>query len=377
MKTAWSTGSMRRKCSAWSRISAARQVAAEPHLPGRAERAGQRAARLRGEAERAAAVAVAHQHGLDGAPVGGREQRLDGAVARVRLVARAQRRERHAPPRARRAARPAGRSSPRRSRRRAAVQRPDLAGAVGGLAVRGERRVEQRRDPSRLSLAAVRLAKYLAHAGVASRRAAEELIADGRVTRRRRGRRLDPARDVGDAQRGRASTAAPSRGPRSRASSTRSQAGRRRSTARDTARPPDRGRASSPDARPPLPGRPPRRRHDRPDPAHQRRRAGQPADAPALRGAARPTARASAAARSSGGAARAARRASSSTTARRRRRRCAGSPPTVLELRSTRAASARCGGCARRSATRCASCERVALRPAASSASWRRASTAG
>ena len=33
----------------------------------------------------------------------------------------------------------------------------------------------------------MRLVKFLAHAGVASRRAAERLIADGRVTRRRRG----------------------------------------------------------------------------------------------------------------------------------------------------------------------------------------------
>jgi 23S rRNA pseudouridine2605 synthase len=44
----------------------------------------------------------------------------------------------------------------------------------------------------------VRLAKYLAHAGVASRRAAELMIADGRVTVD--GKRLhDPARDVDDA----------------------------------------------------------------------------------------------------------------------------------------------------------------------------------
>jgi 23S rRNA pseudouridine2605 synthase len=43
----------------------------------------------------------------------------------------------------------------------------------------------------------VRLAKYLAHAGVASRRAAERLIADGRV---RVGKEVvtDPARDVGE-----------------------------------------------------------------------------------------------------------------------------------------------------------------------------------
>jgi 23S rRNA pseudouridine2605 synthase len=44
----------------------------------------------------------------------------------------------------------------------------------------------------------VRLAKYLAHAGVASRRASEAIIADGRVTVD--GRRItDPARDVDDA----------------------------------------------------------------------------------------------------------------------------------------------------------------------------------
>ena len=41
-----------------------------------------------------------------------------------------------------------------------------------------------------------------------------------------------------------------------------------------------------------LPGRPPGRRLDRADPAHQRRRAGRPAHAPALRGARRSTARA-------------------------------------------------------------------------------------
>ena len=44
----------------------------------------------------------------------------------------------------------------------------------------------------------MRLGKYLAHAGVASRRAAEQLIAEGRVTVR--GERVtDPARDVGEA----------------------------------------------------------------------------------------------------------------------------------------------------------------------------------
>ena len=43
----------------------------------------------------------------------------------------------------------------------------------------------------------MRLAKYLAHAGVASRRAAEQLVFDGRVSVR--GQTVDdPARDVED-----------------------------------------------------------------------------------------------------------------------------------------------------------------------------------
>src|SRR5919112_1786304 len=41
------------------------QVAAELHRAGGAERAGERAAGLRGDADRAPAVAIAHQHGLD------------------------------------------------------------------------------------------------------------------------------------------------------------------------------------------------------------------------------------------------------------------------------------------------------------------------
>jgi 23S rRNA pseudouridine2605 synthase len=52
-------------------------------------------------------------------------------------------------------------------------------------------------EPRALTLA-MRLAKYLAHAGVASRRGAEELIAEGRVTIS--GERVtDPARDVDEA----------------------------------------------------------------------------------------------------------------------------------------------------------------------------------
>ena len=70
------------------------QVAAELHLPGGAERARERAAGLRGDADRAAAVAVAHQDGLDGAAVVGVEERLDGAVGGVRLADELERGER-------------------------------------------------------------------------------------------------------------------------------------------------------------------------------------------------------------------------------------------------------------------------------------------
>ena len=95
------------------------EVAAELHLAGGAEGAGQRAARLRGEADRAAPVAVAHQHRLDRPPVGGVEERLDGAVVGLRLGLEA-RGSRAAPRRrAARAAAPAGWSSPRRSAPRA------------------------------------------------------------------------------------------------------------------------------------------------------------------------------------------------------------------------------------------------------------------
>jgi hypothetical protein len=72
----------------------ARQVAAKGHLAGRAERPGERATRLRGDADRASPVAIAHQHRLDGFAVRGAEERLDGAVARLRLALDSQGRER-------------------------------------------------------------------------------------------------------------------------------------------------------------------------------------------------------------------------------------------------------------------------------------------
>jgi hypothetical protein len=70
-----------------------REVAPEAHPPGGAERAGQRTARLARQAERAAPVAVAHQHGLNRPTVAGLEQRLLRAVAGERLADRAQRAE--------------------------------------------------------------------------------------------------------------------------------------------------------------------------------------------------------------------------------------------------------------------------------------------
>ena len=176
---------MRRKCSAWSRISEARQVAREAHAAGRAERARQRAARLRGDADRAPPVAVAHQHRLQRPPVGGREQRLDGAVARACLARAASGSRTAARAPAPRAARRAGRSSPH-SPRRPAPPTPTPGGRES--AARRGRRASCRaaaRSMRRLWLQQMRLAKYLAHAGVASRRAAEALIAAGRVSGRR------------------------------------------------------------------------------------------------------------------------------------------------------------------------------------------------
>ena len=54
----------------------------------------ERAARLRREAHRATAVAIAHEHGLDRMPVRRVEQRLDGAVTRFALGHELERRER-------------------------------------------------------------------------------------------------------------------------------------------------------------------------------------------------------------------------------------------------------------------------------------------
>ena len=115
----------------------------------------------------------------------------------------------------------------------------------------------------------MRLAKFLAHAGVASRRAAEAIVAEGRVTV---GGEVvtDPARDV-DETSGVAVDGRPV-APEPREVHALNKPAGVVSTARDThGRPTVVELVRSP--RRLYPGRAPRRRHHRPDPAHQRRRA--------------------------------------------------------------------------------------------------------
>jgi len=118
------------------------QVASKAHRPGGAEAARQRAARLRGDADRSPPVAEAHQHGLQRPAVTGCEQGLDGAVGRVRLLRDGQARERQRlGERRAQVRRKVGHLlvSARATRR----PRPHLAGAEGGLPAVGERRLEK------------------------------------------------------------------------------------------------------------------------------------------------------------------------------------------------------------------------------------------
>ena len=84
----------------------------------------------------------------------------------------------------------------------------------------------------------MRLAKYLAHAGVASRRAAEEIVRAGRVTV---GGEVvtDPARDVDDDEPRRGRRPRRCAGPRSATVYAGQQAARRRVDGQGHARPPD------------------------------------------------------------------------------------------------------------------------------------------
>ncbi len=144
MKTQWSIASIRRKWSAWSTISPA--VRLRPNfidpVAQKVQVSGQPG--LRGDADRAPAVAVAHEDGLDRATVGRVEERLDGPVLR-------------AAPRLESVERRVGnlRLEPVAKRRRevrhlgvaggsARRPLPHLAGAVGGLAPFVEGAFEQR-----------------------------------------------------------------------------------------------------------------------------------------------------------------------------------------------------------------------------------------
>ena len=243
---------MRRKCSAWSRISEALRlrakricpVAQNVHVSGQPdceERQSERRA-VRGSASAPPPAARPSAVANSALTVPSLRARLARAARGSRTAARcasasrsARREVGHLLVAARAARRP----------------RPDLAGAEARLAAVGERLLEQlqvhvRADGvgsaiallwlQQMSLAtgaSMRLAKYLAHAGVASRRAAEALIAAGRV-------RVDgeivhrPGARVDERSARRRSTGGRSAGP-SRASSTRctSRVGVV-STARDT-----------------------------------------------------------------------------------------------------------------------------------------------
>ncbi len=283
MKTAWSTGPRRRKCRAWSTISAAVRLRPKRICPVAQNCAGQRAARLRGEAQRAPAVAVGHQNGLDRPAVGGPEQRLDRTVAGVRLVLGGKARERdRVGQAAAQLERQIGHLLDSRPRPAPPSARPGAPGKAGSPRSAS---VRSRRAKSMLSMvaAAMRLAKYLATpashpAGRPRRSFAPGGWRVGGETV------LDPARSVsagdavtvdGDAGRSAVATAG-----RVRAQ----QARRCRVHGQRHPRPADR-RLAGPERRSPLPGGAARHRLHRPDPAHRRRRARPPADPSSLRGA--------------------------------------------------------------------------------------------
>ena len=77
-----SSPACRASTSTCSTISPREQVASQAHRAGGAERAGQRAAGLRRDADRVP-VAVAHRHRLDRVPVAGGQPQLDRPVRRL------------------------------------------------------------------------------------------------------------------------------------------------------------------------------------------------------------------------------------------------------------------------------------------------------
>ena len=316
MNTRWSTGSMRRKCSTWSRISLAVRLRPNFIAPGRAERARQRAARLRGDADGAAAVAVAHQHGLDGAAVVGVEQRLDRAVGGVRLVDELERGERHlgGQPLAQRggqvghlvvAARAVGRPA------------PHLAGAEGGLAGGGQRRSSRQASQVHARLwwqaDAPRQVPRPRRRGLAPRLRAARVRGPGD---RRAARSCATRRATSTAARGSRSTAGRRARGRATAPSTPSTSPPASSRPRRTRTGARRSSSWSRAARRLYPVGPPGRGHHRADPAHRRRPARPPAHASRRFEVPRVyRAKVRRAPVRGAGAAAAARRASSSTTA--------------------------------------------------------------
>jgi len=64
-----------------------REIADEPHLAGRAERARHRAARLGRDAHGVARAVMRHEHALDVVPVGEPQQRLARLAVGARLLA--------------------------------------------------------------------------------------------------------------------------------------------------------------------------------------------------------------------------------------------------------------------------------------------------
>ena len=338
---------------------ARRQVAAELHRPGRAERAGQRAARLRGDADRAAAVAVAHEHGLDRPAVGGAEQRLDRPVgACASLASSSVENGTRSASSARSAAGQVGhRVVAGRAGRGPA---PHLAGAERGLAELGQRRVEEREVHAPLwwQRHAPRQVPRPRGRRLAPRRRAAR-VRRARHRRRRGGARSGARR--GGARRGRGRRPRASRSSAASVVYALNKPAGYVSTAKDP-----QGRptvVSLVDGRERLyPVGPARRRHHRPAPAHERRRARPPAHPPLVRGPARLP---RAGAQPAGARARAPAAARGRRARRRRdraRRARAGSRPTASSSSCTRAASGRCGGCSTPSGTR--SCGSSASRSA-------------
>ena len=178
--------SVRRKCSAWSRISEAVRLRPKRIAPGGAE-----ACRSAGSpTARTGRASAARRGSASAPPPPAARRRWRTAPSRCRRAACASRSSAsvengHRFGQRGRAARAGSVVISLVARAPARGPLPHLAGAEGGLAGGGQRRVEERRGPrgkgSRGNVAAstspMRLAKYLAHAGVASRRAAEQIIA--------------------------------------------------------------------------------------------------------------------------------------------------------------------------------------------------------